>query len=147
MLNRVELIGNLGRDPEVRATQSGDKVATLSVATSERWNDKNTGEKKERTEWHRVVVFGKVAEICEKYLSKGSKAYFEGKLQTRKWTDQSGNDRYSTEVVLSGFGGKMIMLDGKGQSDDGPRYGDHRSGAAETEAAPPGGDLDDEIPF
>lgn len=146
MLNVVELIGNLGRDPEIRTMTNGDKVANLSIATSERWNAKDTGEKKERTEWHRVSVFGKLADICEKYLSKGSKVYLRGKLQTRKWQDQSGNDRYTTEVVLSGFEGKMIMLDGKGTSDDGPKYGDHRSGEPTPEPAP-GGDLDDEIPF
>lgn len=146
MLNEVTLIGNLGRDPEVRSMQNGDKVANLSVATSERWKDKTTGEPQERTEWHRVCVFGSLAGICEQYLSKGSKVYLKGKLQTRKWQDQQGQDRYTTEVVLSGFQGKLIMLDKKGDSDSGPKYGDHRSDGYEPPEPEPS-DLDDEIPF
>lgn len=141
MLNRVELIGNLGRDPETRTMQNGDKVCNLSIATTERW--KKDGQKQEKTEWHRVVIFGNLAGIAEQYLSKGSKVYLSGKLQTRKWQDQSGADRYSTEVVLSGFDGKLIMLDGpSGDRDDGPKYGDQRNGTY----TPPN-DLDDEIPF
>jgi single-strand DNA-binding protein len=113
-VNKVILIGNLGKDPEVRSMQNGGKVANLSIATSESWRDKATGEKKEKTEWHRVVIFGNLAEIAEKYLKKGSKVYVSGSLQTRKWTDQSGTEKYSTEVVLQGYGGELTMLDGKG---------------------------------
>lgn len=140
MLNKVTLIGNLGRDPEVRSMQNGNKVCNLAVATSERWKDKNTGEQNEKTEWHRVVIFGPLVDIAEKFLSKGSKVYLEGQLQTRKWTDQQGVEKYSTEVVCQGFGGKLIMLDGKREGQparDGPAPG----GAAMA------GDLSDEIPF
>ncbi len=151
-VNKVILIGNLGRDPEIRTMQSGDKVANLSVATSETWNDRQTGERRERTEWHRVVIFGRVAEVAEQYLRKGSKVYVEGSLQTRKWQDQSGQDRYSTEVVLSGPRGQMTMLDGR--SDDSGYggsggYDDRGTGGGRSAApAPPmGEDLDDDIPF
>ena len=113
MLNKVTLIGNLGADPEVRNTQNGDKVANVSVATTEKWKDQS-GMQQERTEWHRVVFFGGVAGVVESYLKKGSKIYVEGKLQTRKWQDQQGQDRYTTEIVVSGFGGTMIMLDSAG---------------------------------
>ena len=113
-VNKVILVGNLGRDPEVRTMQSGKKVANLNLATSENWRDKATGERKEKTEWHRVIVFGQLAETAEKYLNKGSKVYIEGALQTRKWKDQSGTEKYTTEVVVQGFGGVMTMLDGKG---------------------------------
>jgi len=130
-VNKVTLIGNLGRDPDVRTTNSGDKVCNLSLATAESWKDKNSGERKEKTEWHRVVLFGKLAEIAEKYLAKGSKVYLEGQLKTRKWKDQSGQDKYTTEVVLQGFNGKMVMLDK-------PRDG----GPPNEESFP-----DDEIPF
>ena len=133
MLNKVMLIGNLGADPEMRNTQSGDPIAHLRLATSEKWKDKQ-GQKQEKTEWHRVVIFGKVAEIAEKYLRKGSKVYIEGKIQTRKWQDQSGADKYTTEIVLSGFDGKMVML-GEKQSPGGYR-------PAEDDP-----DLDDTIPF
>ena len=112
MINKVILVGNLGRDPETRAMQSGGSVANLSVATAERWKDRD-GNRQERTEWHRVVVFGTLADVASKYLRKGSKVYLEGKLQTRKWQDQSGQDRYATEVVLSGFGSALKILDGK----------------------------------
>lgn len=112
-VNKVILIGNLGGDPEVRFTPNGSAVASLSVATSESWTDKNTGQRQDRTEWHRVVVFGKLAEICQQYLRKGSKVYLEGKLQTRKWQDQQGQDRYTTEVVVDSFGGQMQMLDSR----------------------------------
>ncbi len=113
-VNKVILIGNLGKDPEVRTMQNGGKVANLSLATSENWKDKQTGERKEKTEWHRVVIFGQLAEIAERYLKKGSKVYVSGQLQTRKWQDQSGAEKYSTEVVLQGFNGELTMLDGKG---------------------------------
>lgn len=152
-LNKACIIGNLGKDPEVRSTQGGTKVANISVATSERWRDKNSGEQKERTEWHRVTLWDKLAEIAEKYLTKGSKVYLEGKIQTRKWTDQNGQDRYSTEIVLQGFDAKLVMLDGKqdgggcqessGQGDrDNSGQGDSGGGYGVG-----GGDLDDEIPF
>lgn len=112
-VNKVILIGNLGGDPDVRFTPNGSAVANLNVATSESWTDKSTGQRQDRTEWHRVVVFGKLAEICQQYLRKGSKVYLEGKLQTRKWQDQQGQDRYTTEVVVDGFGGQMQMLDNR----------------------------------
>ena len=111
MLNSVELIGNLGRDPEVRQTNNGTQVANLSIATTEKWKDKNTGEKREATEWHKVTLWGALAGIAGQYLRKGSKCYVRGKLQTRKWQDQQGQDRYTTEVVCQGFDGKMVMLD------------------------------------
>ena len=112
-VNKVILVGNLGNDPEFRATANGSSVATLSVATSESWKDRNTGQQQERTEWHRVVLFGKLAEIAQQYLRKGSKVYIEGKLQTRKWQDQNGQDRYTTEIVVDGFGGQLQMLDSR----------------------------------
>jgi len=112
-VNKAIIIGNLGRDPEVRTMQNGDKVANLNVATSESWKDKATGERKERSEWHRVVVFGKLAELAEKYLAKGSKVYLEGQIQTRKWTDKDGAERHSTEIVLQGFNSNLTLLDGK----------------------------------
>ena len=112
-INKVIIVGNLGGDPEVKYMPSGDAVANLTVATSESWRDKTTGEQKEKTEWHRVAIFGKLAEIAGEYLRKGSQVYLEGQLQTRKWQDQQGNDRYSTEVVLQGFNGVMQMLGGK----------------------------------
>ena len=113
-VNKVILVGNLGRDPEIRTTQDGTKVANLSLATSETWRDRNSGERRERTEWHRVVIFNdKLCEVAEKYLRKGSKIYVEGQLQTRKWTDKDGQDRYSTEVVLQRFRGELTMLDGR----------------------------------
>jgi single-strand DNA-binding protein len=143
-LNRCEFIGNLGRDPEVRTTQDGDKVANLNLAVSERWRDKATGESKERTEWVKVNVWGPLAGICEQYLRKGSKVYVAGQLQTRKWQDQTGADRYSTEVVLRGFDAKMLMLDGK-PGDGGQDGGAHAQGGGYS--APQAGDMDDEIPF
>ncbi|WP_461538694.1 single-stranded DNA-binding protein [Spongorhabdus nitratireducens] len=112
-VNKVILVGNLGNDPDVRFTPGGSPVANLSVATSESWTDRNTNQRQERTEWHRVVIFGKLAEIAQQYLKKGSKVYLEGKLQTRKWQDQQGQDRYTTEIVVDGFGGQMQMLDGR----------------------------------
>lgn len=112
-VNKVILIGNLGNDPDVRFTPNGSAVANLSVATSESWKDRNTGQPQEKTEWHRVVIFGKLAEIAQQYLRKGSKVYIEGKLQTRKWQDQSGQDKYTTEVIVDGFSGQLQMLDGR----------------------------------
>ena len=153
-VNKVILVGNLGRDPEIRTMQSGDKVANLSLATSETWNDRQSGERRERTEWHRVVIFGRVADVAEQYLRKGSKVYVEGSLQTRKWQDQSGQDRYSTEIVLSGPRGQMTMLDGRaddggGYGGRGGGYGDRDAGAGRSAAPAPalGPDLDDDIPF
>jgi len=150
-VNKVILVGNLGRDPEVRSTQDGRKIVNLSVATSENWKDKSSGERREKTEWHRVVIFNeRLAEVAEKYLRKGSKIYVEGALQTRKWTDQSGQERYSTEVVLQRFRGELTMLDGKGGGGGGG-VGD--PGDSFPDSAPPsrggagGGDLDDDIPF
>ena len=119
-LNKVMLIGNLGRDPEVRSFQNGGKVCNLRIATSETWKDRNTGERREKTEWHSVAVFSEgLVRVCEQYLRKGSKVYVEGQLQTRKWQDQSGQDRYSTEVVLQGFGSTLTMLDGRGEGGGG----------------------------
>ncbi len=119
-LNKVMLIGNLGRDPEVRSFQNGGKVCNLRIATSETWKDRNTGERREKTEWHSVAVFSEgLVRVCEQYLRKGSKVYIEGQLQTRKWQDQSGQDRYSTEVVLQGFGSTLTMLDGRGEGGGG----------------------------
>lgn len=115
-LNKVQIIGNLGKDPEVRFLPNGGAVANITVATSESWKDKQTGEQKEKTEWHRIVLFGKLAEIAGEYLKKGSKAYFEGQLQTRKWTNNDGQDQYTTEIVLQGFTGVMQMLDSKPQA-------------------------------
>ena len=152
-VNKVILVGNLGRDPEIRTMQTGDKVANFSVATSETWNDRQTGERRERTEWHRVVIFGRLAEIAERYLRKGSKVYLEGSLQTRKWQDQSGQDRYSTEVVLQRFRSELQMLDRAGDSESRDRdyggYDDRDSGGGRSAAPAPalGSDLDDDIPF
>jgi len=148
-INKVILVGNLGRDPEIRNLQSGDRVCNLSVATSETWRDKASGERRERTEWHRVVIFNQpLVEVAEKFLNKGRKVYIEGQLQTRKWQDQSGQDRYSTEVVLQRFRGELQILDSRGEGGGGGGGGDYESGGAPSggEEAP-GGDLDDEIPF
>jgi single-strand DNA-binding protein len=173
-VNKVILVGNLGRDPEIRSTQDGVRIATLNLATSENWRDKMSGERKEKTEWHRVVIFNeRLVEVAEKYLRKGSKIYVEGQLQTRKWTDQQGQERYTTEVALQRFRGELTMLDGAGGSgagrggameggyDEGfggdpgasPRYGGTGPSAG-TGGNAPGGrgrstrdDLDDEIPF
>ncbi|MBK5912464.1 single-stranded DNA-binding protein [Rhodothalassium salexigens] len=171
-VNKVILVGNLGRDPEVRTMQNGGKVVNLSLATSESWNDRQTGERREKTEWHRVVIFDdRLAETAERYLRKGSKVYVEGQLQTRKWQDQSGQDRYSTEVVLQRFRGTLTMLDGRAQGGQG---GGQSGGYDQGGSGGPGGpggqgygagdygqqgggfdqrpgdlssDLDDEIPF
>ncbi|OSP55518.1 single-stranded DNA-binding protein [Pseudoruegeria sp. SK021] len=127
-VNKVILVGNLGRDPEVRTFQNGGKVVNLRIATSERWRDRSTGENRERTEWHSVAIFSEpLAKIAEQYLRKGSKVYLEGQLETRKWQDQSGADRYSTEVVLRPFKGELTMLDGR--SDGGSAGGDYDSGS------------------
>jgi len=120
-INKVILVGNLGQDPEIRYTADGRPIANFSIATSESWKDKNSGEKREKTEWHRVVVFGKLAEICGEYLSKGRQVYIEGKLQTRKWQGQDGQDRYTTEVVIDGFNGTMQMLGSREGGGSGPR--------------------------
>jgi single-strand DNA-binding protein len=151
-VNKVILSGNLGRDPEIRTTQDGTKITHLSVATTDTWRDRNSGERRERTEWHRVVIFNeKLGEVAEKYLRKGSKVYLEGSLQTRKWTDQSGQERYTTEVVLQRYRGEMTMLDtrsggpGGGGGDFGGG-GDYGGGPA-SGGGGPSGDLDDEIPF
>lgn len=177
-VNKVILVGNLGKDPEVRSTQDGSKIVNLTLATSETWNDRASGERKEKTEWHRVVIFNdRTADVAEKFLKKGAKIYVEGSLQTRKWTDQGGQERYTTEVVIGRFNGALTMLDGRAGGGEGGGY----SGGAESGSgggggyaprerapaaarsgggggarggsggpswdAPKGGDLDDEIPF
>ncbi|MEC9463304.1 MAG: single-stranded DNA-binding protein [Pseudomonadota bacterium] len=175
-VNKVILIGNLGADPEIRRTQDGRPIANLRIATSESWRDKNSGERKEKTEWHQVVIFNEgLCKVAEQYLKKGSTVYVEGQLQTRKWQDQNGNDRYSTEVVLQGFNGNLTMLGGRGDGggasrggndfggdsygsggyDGGygspaPSRGGSSGGASRGGSAPSGGfsrDLDDDIPF
>jgi single-strand DNA-binding protein len=157
-VNKVILVGNLGRDPEIRSTQDGLRIANLSLATSESWRDKASGERKERTEWHRVVIFNeRLVEVAEKYLKKGSKIYLEGALQTRKWTDNSGQERYTTEVVLQRFRGELTMLDTRGGGGGGGGYADEApaeefaaagaGGSPRSERRPPVQDLDDEIPF
>ncbi|PHQ82397.1 MAG: single-stranded DNA-binding protein [Thalassobium sp.] len=158
-VNKVILIGNLGRDPEVRTFQNGGKVCNLRIATSETWKDKNTGERREKTEWHSVAIFQEgLVRIAEQYLKKGSKVYIEGKLQTRKYQDQSGADRYSTEVVLQGFDGTLTMLDGRSEGGGGGGYmadqsgggsggGGSSSGGGYDSGPSGGGDMDDEIPF
>jgi len=159
-VNKVILVGNLGKDPEIRRTQDGRPIANLSVATSETWRDKGTGERKEKTEWHRVVIFNEgLAKVAEQYLKKGAKVYVEGQLQTRKWTDQSGAEKYTTEVVLQGFNSSLTMLDGRGgggnfAGDDngGGDFGaiGPSSGPAPRRAVPAGArnnDMDDDIPF
>ena len=168
-VNKVILIGNLGRDPEVRHAQDGSKIVSLNIATSENWKDRNSGERKEKTEWHRVVIFNdRVADVAERYLKKGSKVYIEGALQTRKWTDQSGAEKYTTEVVIGKFRGELTLLDGRSEGGAGGAYegGGEQSdyaAAPRQPAAPARGpasgggsagggwdapaDLDDEIPF
>ncbi|MBA4210788.1 MAG: single-stranded DNA-binding protein [Parvibaculum sp.] len=153
-VNKVILVGNLGADPEIRRTQDGRPIANLRIATSESWRDKNTGERKEKTEWHRVVVFNEgLCKVIEQYVKKGSKVYIEGALQTRKWTDQSGQERYSTEVVLQGFNSTLTMLDGRsgGGSGGGDYGGSDDYGSSSSSGGGGRGnfsqDLDDEIPF
>jgi single-strand DNA-binding protein len=158
-VNKVILVGNLGKDPEIRRTQDGRPIANLSVATSETWRDKATGERKEKTEWHRVVIFNEgLCKVAEQYLKKGAKVYIEGQLQTRKWTDQSGVEKYSTEVVLQGFNSNLTMLEGRGGGGGGSFAeepgGDF--GVSSPSSAPPrrvaaagarNSDMDDDIPF
>ena len=162
-VNKVILIGNLGRDPEVRHSQDGGKIVTLNVATSEQWKDKGSGDRREKTEWHRVVLFNdRLGDVAERYLKKGSKVYIEGSLQTRKWTDQGGQERYTTEVVVGRFKGELTLLDGRGEGGGGGGYdvppaseGDYgRPAAAKAPAGGGGGggweppaDLDDDLPF
>ncbi|TNF19977.1 MAG: single-stranded DNA-binding protein [Rhodobacteraceae bacterium] len=167
-VNKVILIGNLGRDPEVRTFQNGGKVCNLRIATSESWKDRNTGERRERTEWHSVAIFSEpLARVAEQYLRKGSKVYIEGQLETRKWQDQSGQDRYSTEVVLRPYRSELTMLDGRGEGGGGgggqggpggygggydndpqdPGYGGGSQGGGGGGGKPPSRDMDDEIPF
>jgi single-strand DNA-binding protein len=163
-VNKVILVGNLGKDPEIRTTNDGSRVAQLSVATSETWKDKSSGERRERTEWHRVVIFNEnLVNVAERFLKKGAKVYVEGALQTRKWTDNSGQERYTTEVVLQRFRGELTMLDGRqgggdadqdeggfgGGSYGGGGYsgGGRSSGGGGGRAPAPNQDLDDEIPF
>jgi single-strand DNA-binding protein len=140
-VNKVILLGNVGKDPEIRTTQGGQPIAHLSIATSETWRDKNSGERKEKTEWHRVVIFNeKLAEVAQKYIRKGAKLYVEGQLTTRKWTDQSGNERYSTEVVLPRFGGALTLLGDKSESGNEPS-----SSRSQTQRRPD--PPSDDIPF
>jgi single-strand DNA-binding protein len=165
-VNKVILIGNLGRDPETRRTQDGRPIVHLSVATSDTWRDKNTGERRERTEWHRVVIFSEgLCRVAEQYLKKGSKVYLEGSLQTRKWQDQqSGQDKYTTEVVLQNFNGQLVLLDSRGSGapaigdfgqaespsefgSPGPAPRERQPALAGAGSASPRGDMDDEIPF
>jgi single-strand DNA-binding protein len=153
-LNKVLIMGNLGRDPEVRNMQDGSKVAQLSIATTESWKDKASGERKDRTEWHRVVVFNeKLAEIAERYLRKGSRVYVEGQLQTRKWTDPATNqERYTTEIVLSRFRGEMLLMDNRASGDSRPDEignfsNDTPASSPAQSSQKPMADFDDEIPF
>ena len=150
-VNKVILVGNLGRDPEVRTFQNGGKVCNLRIATSENWKDRNTGERRERTEWHSVAIFSEpLARIAEQYLRKGSKVYIEGQLETRKWQDQSGQDRYTTEVVLRPYRGELTLLDGRGDNAGGGGYDDrdgYGGGDGGGYSAPANNDMDDEIPF
>mgnify|MGYP002774989232 CR=1 FL=1 len=167
-VNKVILIGNVGADPEIRRTQDGRPIANLRIATSEQWRDRNSGERREKTEWHNVVVFNEgLCKVVEQYVKKGAKLYIEGQLQTRKWQDQTGNDRYSTEVVLQGFNSTLTMLDGRGEGggrsqggDFGGDYGNDygssaapapRAGGRSQGSSPPAGnfsrDMDDDIPF
>lgn len=146
-VNKVILVGNLGADPEIRHTNDGKPIVNLRVATNEQWRDRNTGERRERTEWHRVVIFSEgLGDVAQKYLRKGSKVYLEGELRTRKWTGQDGQDRYSTEVVLSGFRGTLTMLDSRGEGG-GSGYDTSGGGFESGGSSSGGGDLDDEIPF
>jgi single-strand DNA-binding protein len=147
-VNKVILVGNLGKDPEVRRMTSGEPVVNLSIATSESWRDKASGERKEKTEWHRVVIFNKnLAEVAEKYLRKGAKVYVEGSLQTRKWTDKDGAEKYSTEIVIQNFRGELTMLDGRNEGGAGGGGGGGRVGAGEAPASFQRDEMDDEIPF
>ena len=147
-VNKVILVGNLGKDPEVRRSQSGEPIVNFTLATSENWRDKNTGERKERTEWHRVVIFNEhLAKVAEQYLRKGSKVFVEGQLATRKWTDKDGQEKYSTEVVLQNFRGELTMLDGRSGVGEGGQAGGGARGASEAPASFQRDEMDDEIPF
>ena len=148
-INKVILVGNLGRDPEVRTTQDGRELVNMTIATSESWKDRNTGERKERTEWHRVVIFNEaLVNVAKNYLKKGSKVYIEGQLQTRKWTDQSGQEKYSTEVVLQGFNANLTLLDSKRDSaGESVGYSQPANAQASTQKQPAAELADDEIPF
>jgi single-strand DNA-binding protein len=150
-VNKVILVGNLGKDPEIRTLNSGDRVANLSLATSEQWRDRQSGERKEKTEWHRVVIFNdNLVKVAEQYLRKGSTVYIEGSLQTRKWTDQQGQEKYSTEIVLQKFRGELTMLGGRGDGG-GSSFGGGGGGGGRSQPSGPredfSADLDDEIPF
>lgn len=146
-INKVILVGNLGRDPEIRMTQNGMKVVNMRIATSERWKDRNSGEMQERTEWHSVVIFNEhLAGVAERFLRKGSKVYVEGQLTTRKWTDQQGQERYTTEVVLNRFKGDLQMLDSRGGGDGG-QFSERAEPMGQSAPMASGPDLDDEIPF
>jgi len=150
MFNRATLVGNLGKDPEIRRTQDGRPIANLSLATSESWRDKATGERKTKTEWHRVVIFSEgLAKVAEQYLKKGAKVLVEGKIQTRKWTDQSGVEKYSTEIVLNGFEAKLVMLDGKreGGGSGGDDFGTGEYGGGSSGGGKRNDDMNDDIPF
>ncbi len=149
-VNKVILVGNLGRDPEIRSTQDGREIANLAIATSDSWKDKNTGERKEKTEWHRVVIFNDgLVNVVKNYLKKGSKVYIEGQLQTRKWTDKDGQEKYSTEVVLQGFSSVLTMLDSKGSGENSSsgNYNQSYSAPASGGQKAPSELMDDEIPF
>lgn len=158
-VNKVILVGNLGRDPEVRNTQSGSKIVNLAIATSDTWNDRNTGERRDRTEWHRVSIFNeRVGDVAERYLRKGRKVYIEGELRTRKWTDQQGVEKYTTEVVIAQFRGNLVLLDSQNKTNDQPAQSTnqtstrrYQSGSSMSDAAGYGygssQPLDDEIPF
>ena len=148
-INKVILVGNLGRDPEIRAMQNGDKIVQLSIATSDRWKDKSSGEQREKTEWHRVVIFNEgIGRIAEQYLKKGSTVYVEGQLQTRKWTDQSGQEKYTTEIVLQRYRGELTLL---GSRSDNQINNEYNKSEIDQSSEPPvsniASDLDDEIPF
>ena len=146
-VNRVILVGNLGQDPEIRYMPNGNAVANISVATSETWKDKQTGESKDKTEWHRVVIFGRLAEIAGEYLKKGSQVYIEGQLQTRKWQDQSGQDRYTTEVVINPIGGTLQILGSRENSADDRGHNTQNTLLGKTNQNAPPMDFDDDIPF
>jgi single-strand DNA-binding protein len=147
-VNKVILVGNLGKDPEARSLNNGEKVVSLRVATSETWKDKATGERKEKTEWHSVAIFNEnIARVAEQYLKKGSKVYVEGQLQTRKWTDQQGQERYSTEIVLSRFRGELTILDSRSSGDDAGAALAPRQNVGSGKGARYADDLNDEIPF
>lgn len=149
MINKAILLGNLGNKPELKYSSNGSAICSLSVATSESWTEKNSGEKKVSTEWHRVSVFGKLAEIAGQYLDKGSKVYIEGKIQTRKWQDKEGKDRYTTEIVVSGFGGVLKMLDGRSDSNNEPNgvQKTNNTPQAPIEPVPASDEFGDSIPF